>query len=311
VTSVAAWSSGDQSSALLLTASKDCTARAWAARLVEGAVSIAAAAVLEGHSDALSAVVASPDGARCATGGADSQICLWRLEEAMAAASAAAASGAGAAAGKRRKKAAGDSDGGVGEAARLTPDATLAGHAGCVSSLCWPEAATLFSGGWDHTLRRWDVERGAVAAQHDDGGSKAVFALHARRGGEQLVAFAGAERTVRVWDARARDGGGAAAALAGHTGWVAAVRWCPWHDRQLISAGHDGALKLWDLRGGAAVHSLQPSAAGDDGEHPRLLAADFWLPGTSASDRFVGAGGADGHTHLLRAPAAQRGSSLA
>jgi len=295
VTSVAAWSGGDGSSALVLTASKDCSARAWAVSGGGGEepLSVAPAALLEGHSDSLSAVCVSPDGARCATGGVDSQLCLWRLDGAAAAAGAAGAP-------KRRKKKGGDGEEAAAAAASIASDAALSGHSGCVSGLVWPEAGALWSCGWDHTLRRWDVERGACAATLNDGASKAVLALDVRGGGAQLVAFAGAEKSVRVWDARA---GGAAAqtALAGHgAGWVSAVRWCPWHDQQLLSAGQDGALKLWDLRGAAAVHSTALGGGEGEGEAARLQAADFW-PGRGVAERCVAAGGEEGKVHVMRA----------
>ena len=207
----------------------------------------------------------------------------------------AAAGGGG---GKRRKGAAGREDGP--EAAVLAPAAQFAGHSGSVAALCWPDAGTLYSGGWDHTLRCWDVEKGASWAVLNDGASKSVFSLDVRPGATQLIAFAGAEKAVRVWDARGKDTV-AQTVLTAHAGWVACVRWCPWHDQQLLSAGQDGTLKLWDLRGSAPVHSVEVAPGGGEGEAAKLCGADWWLAG--GSERFVGAGGSEGKLRLLRASA--------
>lgn len=290
MTCVAARPSEDGTgAALLLTGSKDGNARAWSASSAAGGgVTTCALAVMRGHTEGVAAVAASPDGQRCATGGWDSSLRLWRID-----ATAALVADVW---GKRRKKgaAAAQAEAAAPEAGTLAADAQLSGHSGAVSALCWPEAGTLYSGGWDHTLRAWDVETGACARHLNDGGSKAVFSLDCRAGAP-LLAFCGAERAVRVWDTRA-DSTVAQTALASHAGWVAAVRWCPWQETQLISCGHDGTMKVWDLRGAVP---LQTSALGD----AKLLAADFLRapPGAGAAARRVCAGGEDARLHIMGA----------
>jgi len=180
----------DADGALLLTASKDGTARVWAAqppgpgRRGEAPAQLQAAAVLEGHTAGLAAVAAAPDGSRAATAGWDGTLRLWSLEAALAG----GAPAAGAAGGKRRKTGGAAATAAVGVA--LTADATLSGHVGCVAAVAWPEQGVLFSAGWDHTLRRWDAATQECAQTLNNGGAKAIYAMDARPGALLLVRHA-------------------------------------------------------------------------------------------------------------------------
>ena len=108
-------------------------------------------------------------------------------------------------------------------------------------------------------------------------------------------AFGGAERTVRCWDPRASSTV-ATTALTSHAAWVAAVRWCPWHEHQLLSASHDGALKVWDMRAAVPLHTVSP-------ESGKLLAADWWRAraGEGAAGRRVACGGEGARVHIYAA----------
>lgn len=69
-------------------------------------------------------------------------------------------------------------------------------------------------------------------------------------------AFGGADKAVRVWDPRASSTV-ATLSLLSHTSWVTAVRWCPWNENLLLSASHDGTLKVWDARGKVPLHTVE------------------------------------------------------
>ena len=272
-------------SSTILTGSKDGTARMWRVQASASRVAeTSCGAELRGHSEGIAAVVHSPDGNRCATGAWDASLRLWRLDTAAAVEPEAG--------GKRRKKGDAGAAAAGAAAAIVAPDATLSGHTGCVSAACWPDLGTIYSGGWDHTLRCWDIDSGACSSILNDGGSKAVFGVHVRPG-TQLLAFCGAERAVRVWDTRSGATVANTVLAGGHSSWVTAVRWCPWHEHQLLSAGHDGHLVLWDMRGKAPVHNAAVSA-------DKLLGADWArAPGAGAAARRVAAGGADTKLHIL------------
>jgi WD40 repeat protein len=102
----------------------------------------------------------------------------------------------------------------------------------------------------DGTLRLWDARSGEprrVAGSHAGSAS----ALHFVRGGLGLVS-AGADGLVRQWDPRT---GLLVASLAGHAGRV--HRASVTRDGRVITAGHDGTLRLWtpswETRGTVAV----------------------------------------------------------
>ncbi len=81
-----------------------------------------------------------------------------------------------------------------------TPTGTLTGHTDCVAAVCWPTPNTAVSGGWDHAVRLWDVQR--EEAVHTFNGSKAVYAVAPQPVGGHVVAFGGADNVLRLWDPR-------------------------------------------------------------------------------------------------------------
>ena len=59
---------------------------------------------------------------------------------------------------------------------------------------------TLYSGGWDHSVRRWDVQTGINTETYN--GSKAVASVAAPAAAPAIVAFGGSDKALRLWDSR-------------------------------------------------------------------------------------------------------------
>ncbi|MFF2127951.1 hypothetical protein ACFVW1_21620, partial [Streptomyces olivochromogenes] len=154
----------------------------------------------------------------------------------------------------------------------------LSGHDGAVWDVCaWPGSgseggqggrALLASVGYDGTVRVWDpvagVQVGDALTGHD-GAVWDVCALPGHEGegggldGRTLLATAGDDGTVRVWDPQA--GTQVGAAMTGHTGRVLGLCATPArHDRGdvggwalLASVGYDGTVRVWDPVAGVQV----------------------------------------------------------
>ncbi|MET9502275.1 TIR domain-containing protein [Streptomyces sp. NPDC006622] len=118
--------------------------------------------------------------------------------------------------------------------------AVLDGHADRVYAVAYgSDGCWLASASWDGRAVIW--RDGAVA--HRLTGHTGKLWAAAAHPGRPLLATAGDDRTVRLWDART---GEPAAVLAGHTGRVLAVAFHP-DGSLLASGGEDGTVRLWDL----------------------------------------------------------------
>lgn len=113
------------------------------------------------------------------------------------------------------------------------PRVTLAGHQGWVLILAWsPDARWLASGSMDHTIRIWDVES-ELHSSHRQG----------------------------IGCSKARS------VLTGHSRWITALCWEPYHCsdgrcERLASASKDGTIRLWNVRTGRCERSLSGHRAG-------------------------------------------------
>lgn len=285
---------------LCVTTSKDRTAKLWTVSIKGGgsggedsprvASGLSPVAQYIGHADSVEGAAASPSGNRLCTAGWDGQLLIWRtggevVEAADASGLAVGPSTNGVEGeGKRRKKA--------GQVPVHKEEAVgkLEGHLHCVSSVTWPTEEVLFSGGWDHSVRRWDVESGVCTESHH--GSKAVLAVACAHVGHVddhvgVLAFGCSDGALRVWDPRQRKGEALAVrSLPSHLGWVSTLSWSPasaWH---LVSGGHDGAVKVWDVRAAVPLATLAAAGAGAD----KVLAATWLGPAgfvTGGADRVL------------------------
>ncbi|MFI7502998.1 TIR domain-containing protein [Streptomyces sp. NPDC049687] len=155
------------------------------------------------HYGRVRSIAFRPDGAVLATGCDDRKVRVWHLAE-----------------------------------HRITD--VLDGHTDRVYAVTFAaDGSWLASASWDGDAVIW---RDGAAAHRLSGHTGRLWtaAAHPLR---PLLATAGDDRTVRLWDART---GRETAALSGHTGRVLAVAFSP-DGSLLASGGEDGTVRLWDL----------------------------------------------------------------
>ena len=116
----------------------------------------------------------------------------------------------------------------------------LRGHVNFVYAIAFsPDGGRVATGGWDKTIRLWDLETGAHL-QTLIGHRGFVRGLAFSADGTQLVSGS-EDKSVRRWDLA---GGSENVAFHGHTGFVHCVAFGP--DGTLAASGsRDGTVKLW------------------------------------------------------------------
>ncbi|MGQ0775983.1 MAG: WD40 repeat domain-containing protein [Pseudonocardiales bacterium] len=169
------------------------------------------------HTDAVNAVVFSPDGRTLATGSADKTVRLWN----------------------------------VADPTRHTPlGQPLAGHTDAVNAVVFsPDGRTLVTGGADEIVRLWDVSNpahptplGPPLTGHTGPVNAVVFSPDGR-----TLATGSADKTVRLWNvADPAHLTPVGPPLTGHTDAVKAVGFSP-NGRTLATGSADETVRLWDV----------------------------------------------------------------
>lgn len=109
----------------------------------------------------------------------------------------------------------------------------------------------MVSGSGDGTARIWDCETG-TPFKTLKGHSSWVLAVSYSPDGS-MIATGSMDNTVRLWDAS--TGESLREPLRGHTKWITALAWEPYHLQtpgrpRLASSSKDGSVRIWDVIGG-------------------------------------------------------------
>lgn len=121
---------------------------------------------------------------------------------------------------------------------------------GATSLAFSPDGGHLYSGGYDGTVRDWDLKRRALA-QTFNGPRGTVWTVDISPDGKRLAA-AGEDAVIRIWPLYRT---GAPMLLRGHTLNIWDVRFSP-DGKRLASGSFDHLVKLWDVGSGKLLQTL-------------------------------------------------------
>lgn len=137
----------------------------------------------------------------------------------------------------------------------------------------------MFTGSWDHSVRKWDAETLVNTATWNS--NKAIYCIAAAAASPSLVAFGGADSAWRLWDSRQdRKQELGVKVFSSHKDWVTAIAWSPASPHHVLTTSHDKTAKLWDMRSAVPLQTLE-------GHNDKVLCG-AWL-----GQKTVATGGAD------------------
>ncbi|KAI8575857.1 hypothetical protein K450DRAFT_259882 [Umbelopsis ramanniana AG] len=133
---------------------------------------------------------------------------------------------------------------------------TLNGHVGPVTSVIFDnkDSNIVYTGGWDHSIRSWDVEQQVNVTTKNC--EKVVLDV-AQSNQSKMVATGHGDKIIRIWDPRADDAIAVSMSLTGHTNWVSSVSWSPNSEYTLCSGSYDSTVRVWDIRSKGSLFTIQ------------------------------------------------------
>ncbi|PSK55218.1 hypothetical protein B9Z65_2607 [Elsinoe australis] len=146
------------------------------------------------------------------------------------------------------------------------PLSILKSHSAPVSDVTFTptDSTVAYSTSLDHTLKTWDLTTSVCVDTRPT--SHALLSVHPLRS-LNLVAAGTSARHISLIDPRANATRVVAGTLRGHTNAVVALAGNPGSEYGLVSGGHDGSVRGWDVRMAAAgMGSGGEEGAGKGGE---------------------------------------------
>ncbi|KAF2405630.1 microtubule binding protein [Trichodelitschia bisporula] len=147
------------------------------------------------------------------------------------------------------------------------PLALMSGHHQAISAVAFKadDHTVAYSASWDKTLRTWDLATHTLVDTRTTQNALSAMAEMAELG---LVAVGSVARHITLVDVRAGAAAVAALTLRGHANTVSALAAEPGNKFGLVSGGHDGVCRIWDVR------SVRAEGGGGVGECVAVVARE-------------------------------------
>jgi len=127
--------------------------------------------------------------------------------------------------------------------AYLRPSAKIEGNNHPVNCLKWINNSEIISGGYDHAIRVFNVDREELSSSIFTN-NKTVTCIDSIK---DNVLVGCEDHAVRLWDIRSNSTD-PVKVFKGHNGWVSAVHMNPTSDYHFISCAYDSRTLVWDFR---------------------------------------------------------------
>ena len=216
-------------------------------------------ATLEGHTSNVWSVAFSPDGKTLVSSGYDGRVIVWSVDEKKSTATLEKHKGwcrsvAFHPQGKHFATAGEDGTTVVWDLEGPKENKEWKAHEAAIYHLAFsPDGNTLATASTDKTVKLWDWQSGKENAKlegHEDAVWSVAF-------GGGLIATAGADRKLRLWDAN----GAAKAVLPGHSDWISGVAFSP-DGKSIATSSLDRTIRVWNIEQALALaEPVQQAAA--------------------------------------------------
>ncbi|CAI2368884.1 unnamed protein product [Moneuplotes crassus] len=140
--------------------------------------------------------------------------------------------------------------------AYLKPVAKIGGNSHPVNCLKWINNSEIVTGGYDHALRIFNVDREELASSIFTN-NKAITCIDSVK---DNVLVGCEDHAVRLWDIRSNSTD-PVKVFKGHNGWVSSVQMNPSSDYHFISSAYDSRTLVWDFRCDEPLYKIGLSPA--------------------------------------------------
>lgn len=140
--------------------------------------------------------------------------------------------------------------------AYLKPTVKMEGNKNPINCLKWINNSEIVTGGYDHALRVFNVEKEEHASSIFTN-NKTITCIDSIK---DSILVGSEDHSIRLWDIRSKSTE-PVKVFKGHSGWVSSVKLNPNSDYHFISSAYDSRTLVWDFRCDTPLYKIGLSPA--------------------------------------------------